>query len=206
MAASFNNSARFYDSLSSLVYGRAIVNTQLYLLGYMQPNSKLLIVGGGSGWILDEITKLYPTGLSITYVEVAPAMMALSQRRNTGSNNVVFINDAIENVALPPDFDAALTPFLFDNFTAETLQIVFNKIDSLLKPGALWLNCDFQLTGKWWQALLLKSMFLFFRTIDKIEASELPQIEACFNRNDYSKINERTFFGDFMVARVYKKQ
>jgi hypothetical protein len=75
----------------------------------------------------------------------------------------------------------------------------------LLKPGAFWLNCDFQLTGKWWQALLLKSMFLFFRTIDKIEASELPQIEACFNWNDYSKINERTFFGDFMVARAYRK-
>jgi ubiquinone/menaquinone biosynthesis C-methylase UbiE len=205
MAASFNNSAWFYDLLSRLVYGKAIVNTQLYLLGYVQPNSKILIVGGGSGWILDEITKLYPAGLSITYVEVAPAMMALSQRRNTGSNKLVFINDAIENVALPPDFDAALIPFLFDNFTAETLQIVFNKIDSLLKPGALWLNCDFQLTGKWWQALLLKSMFLFFRTIDKIEASELPQIEACFDRNSYSKINERTFFGDFMVARVYRK-
>jgi hypothetical protein len=60
MAASFNNSAWFYDRLSRLVYGKAIVNTQLYLLGYIQPNSNILIVGGGTGWILDEITRLHP--------------------------------------------------------------------------------------------------------------------------------------------------
>jgi hypothetical protein len=49
-------------------------------------------------------------------------------------------------------------------------------------------------------------MFLFFRLIDGIEASKLPEIEACFNRNNYSPKNERTFFGDFIVARVYRKQ
>jgi len=205
MAASFNNSAWFYDRLSRLVYGKAIVNTQFYLLGYIQPNSNILIVGGGTGWILDEITRLHPTGLKITYVEPAKRMMALSQKRNAAGNEIVFINDVVENVNLPANFDAVLTPFLFDNFTAETLKIVFNKIDSLLKPGAFWLNCDFQLTGRWWQVLLLKSMFLFFRTIDKIEAGELPGIEDCFNRNNYSPKSEQTFFGDFIVARVYRK-
>jgi ubiquinone/menaquinone biosynthesis C-methylase UbiE len=205
MAASFNNSAWFYDRLSRLVYGKVIVNIQLYLLGYIHPNSNILIVGGGTGWILDEITRLHPTGLKITYVEAAERMMELSQKRNTCGNEIIFINDVIENVNLPACFNVAITPFLFDNFTEATLKTVFNKIHSLLKPGALWLNCDFQLTGKWWQGLLLKSMFLFFRLIDGIEANKLPEIEACFKRNDYSKINERTFFGDFMAARVYRK-
>jgi ubiquinone/menaquinone biosynthesis C-methylase UbiE len=207
MAASFNNSAWFYDDLSRLVYGKAIINAQLYLLSFIKPGSNILIVGGGTGWILDELTKLQPSGLQITYVEVAADMMALSRKRNTNDNVVVFINDAIENVNIAQQFDVAITPFLFDNFTEETLKKVFDHIHSLLKPAAgLWLNCDFQLTGKWWQEILLKSMFLFFRTICGIEASKLPGIERCFTLNGYEILNEKMFFNDFIVARAYKKQ
>jgi ubiquinone/menaquinone biosynthesis C-methylase UbiE len=205
MAANFNNSAWFYDRLSRLVYGKAIINAQLYLISHIKPGSKILIVGGGTGWILEEITKRYPSGLQITYVEVAAAMMALSQKRDISNNEVVFINDAIENANLTADFDIAITPFLFDNFTEQTLKSVFNQIDHLLKPGALWLNCDFQLTGKWWQVFLLKSMFLFFRVICGIEASRLPEIVVCFDLKKYNIVAERAFFGNFIVARVYRK-
>lgn len=205
MAANFNNSAWFYDRLSRLVYGKAIINAQLYLIDHIPPGSNILVVGGGTGWILEEITKRYPSVLQITYVEVAAAMMALSQKRNIGNNEVTYINDVIENVNLSADFDIAITPFLFDNFTEQTLKTVFNQIHTLLKPGALWLNCDFQLTGKWWQAFLLKSMFLFFRVICGIEASRLPKIENAFKLKTYQAAAEKTFFGDFIVARIYVK-
>jgi ubiquinone/menaquinone biosynthesis C-methylase UbiE len=203
MAANYNNSAWFYDRLSRLVYGNALINSQLYLLHYIKPGTHLLIVGGGTGWILEELTKLHPSGLKITYVEVAADMMTLSKKRDAGSNEVVFINDAIENVNLPNDFDLVITPFLFDNFTEQTLHIVFNHIHRLLKPHSLWLNADFQLTGKWWQQFLLKSMFLFFKVICGIEAGKLPGIETYFTSNGYKVISEKTFFNDFIVAKVY---
>ncbi|HAL82557.1 MAG TPA: methyltransferase type 12, partial [Mucilaginibacter sp.] len=180
MSANFNNSAWFYDRLSRLVFGRAIVNAQVYLLQYIPKNANILIVGGGTGWILDEITKLQPLGLNITYVEVSVKMTAVSKKRNIGHNRVVFINEAIENVNLRPGFDIVVTPFLFDNFREQTLQKVFINIHALLKPGGLWLNCDFQLTGIWWQKVFLKSMFLFFKLICNIEASHLPEIEKYF--------------------------
>ncbi|WPU95132.1 methyltransferase domain-containing protein [Mucilaginibacter sabulilitoris] len=204
MAANYNNSAWFYDRLSRLVYSKALVNAQLYLLDFIEPGSNVLIAGGGTGWILDEITKLHPTGLHITYVEIAAGMMALSQKRNTGQNEVVYINDAIENVSLTPNFDVVITPFLFDNFTEQTLTTVFNHIHSLLIPGGLWLNADFQLTGKWWQGFLLKSMFLFFKVICDIEASKLPAIETHFTQNGYNAIAEKTFFNEFIMAKVYR--
>lgn len=205
MAANFNNAAWFYDRLSRLVYGKAIINAQLYLIKHIKPGSNILIVGGGTGWILEELSKIYPSGLQITYVEVAAGMMALSQKRNTANNQVNFITDVIERVNLIADFDVAITPFLFDNFTEDTLQTVFKQIQSVLKLGSLWLNCDFQLTGKWWQLFLLQSMFIFFRLLCGIEAKKLPQIEACFDEYDYSVIDTKTLFGDFIVARVYKK-
>jgi ubiquinone/menaquinone biosynthesis C-methylase UbiE len=205
MAANFNNSAWFYDGLSRLVYGRALINAQVYLLENIPANCKVLIVGGGTGWILDEITRIHPSGLNSTYVEIAPNMIALSRKRNIGGNHLVFINDAIENIALQADFDLVITPFLFDNFIEQTTQKVFDHIHLMLKPNGLWLNCDFQLTGKWWQNVMLKSMFLFFRMVCNIEASQLPDVERHFEANGYETINQRTFFGEFIVSKIYKK-
>jgi ubiquinone/menaquinone biosynthesis C-methylase UbiE len=205
MASNYNNSAWFYDGLSRLVYGRALINAQIYLLQFVPANSSVLIVGGGTGWILEELAKIHSSGLQVTYVEVAADMMARSKQRHAGLNQAVFINDAIENVAIAGEFDVVITPFLFDNFTEATAQKVFNHIHQLLKPGAVWLNADFQLTGKWWQSVLLRSMFLFFRMLCKIEASQLPDVQGLFTLRRYREVEEKCFYGDFVVARVYEK-
>ncbi len=205
MAANYNNSAWFYDSLAKLVYGRALINAQVYLLQFVPPGSNILIVGGGTGRILEELTRLHPSGLTITYVEVAVNMMALSRKRNVGTNQVNFITNAIENVALPSGFDLIITPFLFDNFTEQTLQKVFKHLHPQLKPGGLWLNTDFQLTGKWWQKVLLKNMFAFFKLVCHIEASALPDIEKQFAQKNYSVIAQKTFFGEFIISKTYRK-
>jgi ubiquinone/menaquinone biosynthesis C-methylase UbiE len=205
MAANFNNSAWFYDGLSRLVYGNALVEAQVYLLQFIRPNSKILIAGGGTGWILEELAKLHPEGLKIAYVEIAAGMMALSKKRNLSGNEVSFINQPIEEVLLWNDFDFVLTPFLFDNFTEDSFRKIFQHIHSALKPNALWLNCDFQLTDKWWQNVLLKAMFTFFRLLCHIEGSQLPEIRKQFINAGYQETNSRTFFGEFIISEVYKK-
>lgn len=205
MAANYNNSAWFYDRLSVIVYGRAIISAQVYLLQFIKPNSHVLIVGGGTGWILEELAKIYLSGLEITYVEVSANMMARSKKRHTGLNKIVFVNDAIEAASLPDSFDVVITPFLFDNFTEATLKKIFDEIHKYSKPDGLWLNTDFQLTGKWWQAVLLKSMLLFFKLLCNIEASKLPDIENQFKRYGYESIAQQGFFNDFIVSKVYNK-
>jgi spermidine synthase len=84
MAGNYDNSASFYDGLSRLVFGRTLIAAQVAFLSSIPKNAKVLIIGGGTGWILEEITRLYPSGLTITYVEISANMMALSQKRNTG--------------------------------------------------------------------------------------------------------------------------
>jgi ubiquinone/menaquinone biosynthesis C-methylase UbiE len=204
MAANFNNAAWFYDRLSRLVYGGALIKAQVFLLRFIPANSKILIVGGGTGWILEEIAKLHLSGLKITYVEVSLNMMKLSKKKHVGKNEVVFVNDKVEDVSLTGDFDVVVTPFLFDNFTEQTLKKVFNHLHALLKPNGLWLNASFQYAGKWWQPLLLKSMFLFFRMICGIEASELPEIETIFHQHNYWIVSQRHYYDKFIVSKVYK--
>jgi len=205
MAANYHNSAWFYDRLARLVYGTALVGAQVYLLNYIPEDCSVLIVGGGTGWILEELAKIHPSGLTITYVEVAPAMMALSQKRNAGANRVIFINDAIENTALMPGFDVVITPFLLDNFTDRNLDKIFDHINQLLKKDGLWLNTSFQPNGKWWQSVLLKTMFVFFKVVCGIEASKLPRIDEFFMRNNYWTLHQKRFYNGFIASKVYQK-
>ena len=82
MAANYDNSAWFYDRLSRLIYGKALVRSQVYLLRYIPAGSIILIAGGGTGWILEEISKLHPSGLKITYVEISSLGRYLRSGRN----------------------------------------------------------------------------------------------------------------------------
>ena len=205
MSANYDNSAWFYDRLSRVIYGKALVRSQVYLLGHIPKKTNILIVGGGTGWILEEITKLHSSDLQITYIEISSKMMALSHKRNTGENQVIYINEPVESVNDQTSYDVVITPFLFDNFTEQNLQKVFLHIHNGLKPGGFWLNTDFQLTGKWWQNIMLRSMLLFFRIICRIEAKKLPCIERCFVDNRYKVLDQKTFFGDFILSTAYQK-
>ncbi len=204
MSANYDNAAWFYDRLSRIVYGDAIIRAQVYLLKFINSGDKILIVGGGTGWILEKIAGLRVSGLNITYVEVSKRMMTLSQRRNVG-NNVVFINRAAEDIALPNDFDVIITPFLFDNFKKPGFEKIFNHLHNSLKTDGIWLNSSFQLKGKWWQWVLLKSMFLFFKLTCSIEASSLPKIDETFIRKGYNTDTQQTFFNNFIKSAVYRK-
>ncbi len=205
MSANYDNSAWFYDRLSRIVYGDALIRAQVYLLEFIPADATVLIVGGGSGWILDEIAKRHSAGLRITYVEVSSKMMVQAKKRNACGNNVVFINDAIENISFVLSFDVVLTAFLFDSFSDLTMKRVFGHIHLLLKPGGLWLYSDFRLTKKRWQQLLLKSMLNFFKVLCHIEASRLPDVERQFELHRYTIVESRTFFKDFVISMVYRK-
>ena len=206
MPANFNAAAPYYDKLSKLVYGSALMDAQVYLLQHIKAGDKILIVGGGTGAILEKITEHFNCGLTITYVEIAEKMMALSQQQNVGNNVVTFINTGIEDVPADGSYDVVITPFLLDNFTEETLSRMFVHIDAFLKSSGLWLTVSFQRTDKWWQRLLLHSMFIFFRLACNIEASRLPKINEQFTSQLYTLADERMFFKKFVLAAVYKKQ
>ncbi|MCC8425158.1 bifunctional 2-polyprenyl-6-hydroxyphenol methylase/3-demethylubiquinol 3-O-methyltransferase UbiG [Mucilaginibacter sp. UR6-11] len=205
MASNYDNSAWFYDSLAGLFYGSALTDAQVYLLQFIKPGSTILIAGGGTGWILEELARIHPSGLRITYVEISAKMMALSAKRSVGNNNISYINKPVEEADLAPGFDVIITPFLFDNFREETLKTVFNRLHGLIKPSGLWLNTDFQLTGKWWQNVLLKTMFVFFKIVCGIETSVLPDIEKQFSQCGYDTIAEKNFYGDFISSKAHKK-
>ena len=205
MKRNYDTIAWFYDRLARLIFGTTLVNAQLFLIRAIPPMSRILIVGGGTGWILEEIAKLHQSGLTITYIDASEKMIGLAQQRNTGNNQIEFISTPIEAVSLAQAYDIVLTPFLFDNFSQDSLSKMFDQLSGVMKPRGLWLYADFQATGIAWQRLVLKIMYMFFRVSCGIEATHLPDAKSLFTEHNFTNQTQRSFMNQFIIAVVYQK-
>lgn len=208
MNNNYDKIANHYDTLSRLVFFKSQVNAQVNQLQYIPKNSSILIVGGGTGWILEEIAKIYPSGLKLVYVEISGKMLALSQKRDCKNNQVEFVNIGIEDFKTDVLFDVILTPFLFDNFAEERAAKVFWQLNSYLKGGGQWFLVDFSLNqnnGKWWKWLLLKSMYSFFKLLGIVEANQLINMHRYFLNMGYQIVEQRFYYRGFIKAMIYKK-
>lgn len=204
----YDKVASFYDRLSFLVFGGALRRAQESLLSVLAPGQKILIAGGGSGWILEAMAARVPEGLHITYVELSANMTALARKKNAGKNDVVFVTDSITTQQLVPEgFDIIFTAFLFDNFLPETGNTLFKKLHEALKPGGYWLFADFELseTGGFWQRPLLKAMYFFFGTFCQIQARQLNDVGALFLQYHYTLVQQKDFYGRFVNAAICQK-
>lgn len=206
MEGNYNNVALYYDRLAHLVFGDAVLQAHRFLAKAIPAQSSVLIIGGGTGFILEEISKKHAGGLKITYVDISEKMIALSKKRNAGNNKIIFVNKSISEVEFDKQFDTVITPFFLDNFSNKTLGIIHNKIDSFLKPGGTWLFADFQQKeNKLWQKFLLTLMYVFFRLWCSIEATHLEDFEALFKESNYQIQSGKTFYRNFIYSVIYKK-
>lgn len=209
MRNNYNFIAPYYDFISRTIFGKAIIRAQACLLPHIPPNSHLLIAGGGSGWILEEVARVHPNGLTIIYIDNAEKMIALAKKRKCGANKVIFICEPIEKYSSTQQFDCVLTAFFFDNFIIEKAAAVFEKIHHHLKAGGSWLYADFaptNLVKKYWQKILLKVMYFFFSVVSKIEAQELADLSALFKTFRYKQTSLKWHYSHFIQSVVYKKE
>lgn len=208
MKNNYDRVAGFYDFLAKLVFGDTLMEAQKSVLHYIPKPAKILIVGGGTGAILEEITRLHSTGMSITYIEISEKMLAKAAQRLVGSNEVHFVHIAIEDYKADTKFDVIITSFLFDNFRQEKATLVFETLDRLLITDGKWLFTDFNIdkTGNaFWQKWLLKSMYLFFKISSNVEANELPETASLFNNAGYQQVFQKPFYSKFIYSKVYQK-
>jgi len=207
MPANYDHIARIYDLLSKMIYGNAIINAQVCMLRCVPQRSSILIVGGGTGWILEKLAGQYPQGLEIDYIESSATMISLSRQRDNKGNKVNFIHLPVESFATQKSYDVIITPFIFDNFKKEKIEQVFVKLDSRLKPNGLWLYADFvndKIESRLWKKLLLKVMYLFFLITCGIETQELISMDEYF-ADSYKIESEKYFYLRFIRSVVYRK-
>jgi len=217
MQNNYDNIASLYDFLSRMVFGTAQRDAQTALLPYIPANSRVLIAGGGTGWILEKIAAICPPSLKICYVEISANMLNLARKKQYQPNEVSFIHAAIEdyhpspadmdNAIAADGFDVIITPFLFDNFDAARMPAVFMHLHGMLRSGGQWLFTDFhyQQQAPFWQRILLRSMYTFFRIIAHVETKKLADVAPLFHEQGYNVSFEAFFYAKFIYTAVYRK-
>ncbi|MEL6254512.1 MAG: class I SAM-dependent methyltransferase, partial [Bacteroidota bacterium] len=137
----FDSLAFIYDILVRLVFGKSLKKAQTHYLNKLPDQGKLLILGGGTGWIVEEIGKRKPA-LEMVYVEASEKMIALA-RKKSKAVVIDFVHGNEQMIPEKNSYDAVLTPFFLDLFAPVRLFASMSLIDQALHENGKWFFVDF---------------------------------------------------------------
>jgi SAM-dependent methyltransferase len=201
----FNLIAPVYDKLSSLVFGNSMRSAQTLFLGDVPEWSNVLILGGGTGWLLADLLQTNKS-CKVWYIEASSKMLALSQEIVAGeAHRVVFVHGTEVDIPEGVIFDAVISHCYLDLFSADRCRQVVQRIKSAMHAEGVWLVTDF-LNTTWWQSALLKLMYAFFRTVSGIYTNVLPPWKESLLDDGFCLIKSKLFFGKFIFSGLFKKK
>ena len=202
----FDRVAWFYDALATLVFGAALRNTQrAALTGLPAGTPHVLILGGGTGWVLAEVLRRRPAA-TVLYLEASPRMLARARARLRPEQlaQVVFRHGTQAALAPAEIFDAVLTFFVLDCIAAPDLPDALARLHAALRPGGFWLLADFRPARRGWRRWLLAAMFWFFRLTTRLLARELPDLVAALTARGLRGEAKGRFYGGATEATVFQ--
>lgn len=196
----FDRVAWFYDPLARLVFGNRLMNAQETYLHHLKAHSKVLILGGGTGEILEKLFERQPD-CQVTYIDASMAMLKRARKRRP-HGRIQFIHGN-ENSIPEQTFDAIVTPFYLDVLPEPDLSAVIRKISSHMTPDAQWFVADFRPSERGWDRFLLVTMYAFFRITTGIKARSLPDWKRALEQNGWaeSDSNSDGFIGSGVFRR-----
>lgn len=195
----FDNVATIYDTLAYLVFGKSIRNAQRAFLGVVPIKAKVLILGGGTGWIVSEVFSLNAT-CHVTYVEASSKMIELARRKIKPHDlhRILFVHS--QDVATDIIYDVVITNFFLDLFPSDKVAQLIVSIKSIIHKNGYWILSDFINDGSGWKKFLLKVMYYFFHKTCNIEASSLPPWEKLLHDSEVLIVGSKMFYGRFIKS------
>ncbi len=210
-AVSFNRVAPFYDLLARLVFGKAITKAQTCFLDQIPTAASVLIIGGGTGWVLEEVLRRKQAN-RVDYVEASEAMLQLAQKKYQAmaghhQATVHFISGTECSIPARAQYDVVLTFFVLDvQPDDDTLYKMMHTLHTHLKPSGLWLFADFKPQNCWWHKALVKLMFWFFWLTCHLAHKQVPDYERAFSKLQLRKTSTAYFYGQLIHSVVYRKE
>lgn len=207
----FNFVAPVYDQLARLIFGKAIQESQSWLLPFIPENATVLIIGGGTGWVLIEMLQK-TKAREIVYLEASEKMLQISRKRydkspkNPGTK-LEFRLGTEDEIKDKETFDVIFTGFLLDLFKPAALNQLIQKLTGALNENGTWLVTDFDVKNavKFWQKALLKTMVQFFKVTANLQADSIPDVPAALAATSLSEIQNQHFFHRLIFSAVYRK-
>ena len=184
MGSTFDKMARLYRWLEYVAFQKDLERCRFALLPALEGCQRVLTIGEGDGRFVAELVRRYPT-IEVDCLEGSAAMIARAKERLPGGTSATFYHVDALAWEYPADrYDAVVTCFFLDCFTASTLSGWLDRSRRTLRPSGLWAVAEFSDTQtgwrRWSHRLLLSVMYAFFRVMTRLEAGALPDWKGIF--------------------------
>jgi len=200
MVPDYNKIVWFYDQLAILVFGRKLEKAKCTYLNQIPHGAKVLVVGGGTGKIIDYLVQLNKQ-VSIDFVEPSSRMLLKAKKRMSIETKVNFYNCCIQDFG-KIGYDTVITNFFFDQFTASHAQQILLHLKSKFNNNGLILFSDFVNSNHYWKKIINHIMYVFFRLTTNIEAAGFPPYDQVFLAAGFYK-SATTKVTRNIVATIY---
>jgi tRNA (cmo5U34)-methyltransferase len=206
----FDRVAWCYDALAQVVFGRSLQKAQLAALEGLPPGApQVLILGGGTGWVLTEVLRRRPQA-AVLYLEASPKMLARAQARLAAEcpkalHQVAFRHGTQTALEPAERFDAVITFFVLDCIEQAEMARGLATLRAALRPGAPWLLADFRPAQRGWRWLLLVLMYRFFRLATGLRADALPDLRQALAQLGLVPKSSSAFFAGAVEAVVFSE-
>ncbi len=191
----YDRLAGIYDVLVRLIFWQRLWKAQQWAAGHIQPESTVLIVGGGTGRILQWV----PESANVIYVESSSGMILRAKRR-VSRLNVKWIQADFFKWTGQEKADWIILPFFLDQFGDDQVWEVAERMLRYSNSGARLAVIDFQ-SHKRWHQWLLSIMYLFFSLTVRLPVQELPNYQLLAGR--WKAVKEKTFFRKMVFSGIY---
>ena len=209
-AANFDRLARPYRGLEALAFGRTLERARFCFLDRLVDCRSILLLGEGDGRCLERLAVIAPSA-HIHCIDASRAMLARAETRlrPAARARVTFEQADVLRRSFPTaGYDAVVTLFFLDCFTADQVAGLIARVRPALQPGSPWIFADFALpTGgfaRWRARIWLKSLYLFFRWETGLAAQTLPPSEALLRAQGFRCREEQSLNRGFIRSAVYQ--
>lgn len=202
----FGRIAGIYDFLAGAVSGGAIRKAQLHNLQFVPSGSKVLVVGGGTGWIVNEIFSR--TGAKhVTYLEPDAGMMKRSKGITAAHAGKITYIQATHASIPNKQYDVIITNFFLDVFRDSELAAVTQLLTDRLTVNGHWLFTDFVNDGRYnaLQRTLVKTLYTFFHIVCGLTTKKLPDYTTFLEQLPIHKTHSQKFYFKMITSSIFIK-
>ena len=208
---SFDRLARVYRLLEYLAFGRDLEHARFCFLEKLRDRREILVLGEGDGRCLAQIARLAPAA-RIDCLDLSSAMLSRAAARLPAEarTRVAFRQADLLTAELPSArYDAAVTFFFLDCFSAAQAEAIIHRVSHRLRDGGLWLWADFAMPrpglARWRAQFWLRMLYAFFRWQTGISARVLPPAEELILATGLRRESEKIFQCGLVRSAVFSQ-
>jgi ubiquinone/menaquinone biosynthesis C-methylase UbiE len=198
----FNSVSAIYDLTARLFFGSTLHDAQCHFISAIPDESKILILGGGTGKFLEALLLKKPD-VKVIYVEASSNMILRARSTVSDDRRVTFVYGTQDSIPNDLKADVIITPFFLDLFTDQSLKKVIATLKSASTLNGIWIATDFSQSDRISHRLLLWVMYRFFRIASRIESKQLPAWADHLSKAG-RELEAKTFKNGFVKTVLYK--